>query len=59
MTSLSSSGVRGADSFRAEMKAFAAYPGVTLQERVAGYVRDCGFTDADLMRFRELLLTTK
>lgn len=59
MTSLSSSGARSADSFRTEMKAFAAYPGATLQERVAGYVRDCGFTDADLMRFRALLLTTK
>ena len=59
MTSLSSSGVRGADSFRTEMKAFAAYPGATLQERVAGYVRDCGFSDADLIHFRELLLKTK
>ena len=31
-------------------------PGVTLNDRIAAYVRACGFTDADIARFRGLML---
>ena len=37
--------------------AFGGYPGETLNARIEAYVRDCGFTDADIARFREIMLT--
>lgn len=36
--------------------AMAAYPGATTCEKSEAYVRDCGFTDEDIKRFRDLML---
>ncbi len=38
------------------VKGFDAYPGATIHERVVAFVKSCGFTDADVARFRELML---
>ena len=38
------------------VKGFNAYPGATIHERVVAFVKSCGFTDADIARFRELML---
>ena len=38
------------------IEVFDAYPGATLNDRIAAYVRACGFTDADIARFRSLML---
>ena len=38
------------------VKGFDGYPGVTIHERVVAFVKSCGFTDADIARFRELML---
>ena len=38
------------------VKGFDAYPGATIHERVVAFVKSCGFTDADIARFRELVL---
>ena len=38
------------------VKVFDAFPGATLHERVAAYVKSVGFTDADIEKFRELML---
>jgi len=35
---------------------FDAYPGATIYDRVAAFVKSCGFTDADIARFREMML---
>ena len=35
---------------------FDAYPGATINERVAQYVRSLGFTEGDMARLREILL---
>lgn len=37
-------------------EALAAYPGETVNARAAAFVRSLGFTDADLARFRALML---
>ena len=38
------------------VKGFSAYPGETIHERVEAFVKSCGFTDADIARFRNLML---
>ena len=38
------------------VKGFDIYPGATIHERVVAFVKSCGFTDADIARFRELVL---
>ena len=38
------------------VKGFDAYPGATIHERVVAFVKSCGFTDADIARFRDLML---
>ena len=38
------------------VKGFDAYPGATIHERVEAFVKSCGFTDADIARFRDLML---
>ncbi len=38
------------------VKVFDAFPGATIHERVAAYVKSVGFTDADIAKFRELML---
>ena len=38
------------------LKVINAYPGATTREKVEAYVRDCGFTDADIAHLRELML---
>lgn len=38
------------------IRAFDAFPGASLRERVEGFVKSIGFTDADLESFRERML---
>ena len=38
------------------VKVFDAFPGATIHEKVAVYVKSLGFTDADIAKFRELML---
>ncbi|MGN0833440.1 MAG: tyrosine-protein phosphatase [Kiritimatiellia bacterium] len=38
------------------LRVFDAYPGETLNERIEAYVRACGFSAADIARFRSLML---
>ena len=38
------------------VKVFDAFPGATIHEKVAAYVKSAGFTDADIAKFRELML---
>ena len=38
------------------LKVFDAMPGETRRERVSAWVRSCGFTDADIARFRSIML---
>lgn len=40
------------------MSVFAAYEGSTLNERIERYVLSCGFTMADIERFRAMMLET-
>lgn len=42
--------------FKHLVKAFDIYPGATINERVVNYVKDIGFTDADIARLRDMLL---
>ena len=35
---------------------FASLPGKTLNEKAVSYVLECGFTEADIVRFREIML---
>ena len=39
------------------LKVFDAIPGETRRERVAAWVKSCGFTDADIVLFRSIMLT--
>ena len=32
------------------------YPGKTTREKAEAYVKDCGLTDADIAKLREILL---
>ena len=41
------------------IEVFDAYPGATLNDRIAAYVRACGFSDADIARFRAQMLETE
>ena len=38
------------------VKVFDAFPGATIHEKVIAYVKSVGFTDADIAKFRELML---
>ena len=38
------------------VKVFDAFPGATIHEKVVAYVKSVGFTDADIAKFRELML---
>lgn len=42
--------------FNKLVKVFDAFSGATIHERVAAYVKSVGFTDADIAKFRELML---
>ena len=44
------------NSYAALLKVMDAYPGATLNERIAAYAHDIGFTDADIARLRATLL---
>lgn len=37
-------------------KVFDAFPGANIHEKIAAYVKSAGFTDADIERFRALML---
>ena len=41
------------------VKVFAKYPGATVNERVEAYVKELGFTDADIATFRGIMLEEK
>jgi len=56
LTSLSSSGLRRPESCTRQLRVFNKYPGATLNERVEAYVLDCGFTAADIDKFRSIML---
>ena len=38
------------------VKVFDAFPGATIHEKVAAYVKSLGFTDADIEKFRAIML---
>ena len=38
------------------VKVFDAFPGANIREKVEAYVKSVGFTDADIAKFRELML---
>ena len=38
------------------VRAFDGYPGATLNARIEAYVKDCGFSDGDIDRFRAIML---
>ena len=38
------------------VRAFDGYPGATLNARIEAYVKDCGFTDGDIARFRAIMM---
>ena len=38
------------------VRAFDGYPGATFNARIEAYVKDCGFTDGDIARFREIMM---
>lgn len=56
LTSLTSSGNRPKDRIVKNAKAFDAYSGRTIHERVRAYVLECGFTPEDVMHFRKIVL---
>ncbi len=57
LTSYSTSGIRSARSFDKMVKStFGSAPGRTLNDKLVAYVLECGFTQADIERFREIML---
>ena len=48
-----------ASRFEKLVAVFAKYPGATERERVEAYVKEQGFTDADLAKFRAIMLEAK
>ena len=57
LTSYSTSGIRSARSFDKMVKStFGSAPGKTLNDKLVAYVLECGFTMADIERFREIML---
>ena len=38
------------------VKVFDAFPGATIHEKIAAYVKSAGFTDADIEKFRSIML---
>ena len=60
LTSYSISGIRSARSFDKMVKGtFGSAPGKTLNDKLVAYVLECGFTMADIERFREIMLEPK
>ena len=49
-------GASGTRRFEDLLDVLKAYPGKTLAEKAAAYVKSCGFTDADIVALREQLL---
>ena len=41
------------------MKVFDELSGATIHEKVAAYVKSVGFTDADIEKFRSIMLEPK
>ena len=57
LTSYSTSGIRSERSFDRMVKStFSSAPGKTLNDKLVAYVLECGFTMADIERFREIML---
>ena len=57
LTSYSNSGMRPVEKFKEKVDVtFASIPGKTLNEKTVSYVLECGFTEADIARFREIML---
>ena len=59
LTSYSNSGIRPISDFkRRAYDAFASLPGKTLNDKAVSYVLSCGFSEADITRFREIMLNS-
>ena len=57
LTSYSTSGIRSARAFDSGItRAFGSRPGKNLNEKMEAYALECGFTTADITRFREIML---
>ena len=56
LTSASSSGIRPVSQCRGQMRKLNIYPGATLNEQIEAYVIDCGFSSADIAKFRRIML---
>lgn len=57
LTSASMSGIRLASDCRELISKLDGCPGATLKERVEAYALDCGFSSADIAKFRNIMLT--
>ena len=57
LTSFSTSGIRTAKAFdRMMKKAFGSRPGTSFNEKIEAFALDCGFTAADIAKFRGIML---
>jgi protein-tyrosine phosphatase len=57
LTSFSTSGIRTAKAFdRMMKKAFGSRPGASFNEKIEAFALECGFTAADLAKFRSIML---
>ena len=57
LTSFSTSGIRTAKAFdRMMKKAFGPRPGTTFNEKIEAFALECGFTAADIAKFRSIML---
>ena len=57
LTSFSTSGIRTAKAFdRMMKKAFGSRPGASFNEKIEAFALECGFTAADIAKFRSIML---
>ena len=57
LTSFSTSGIRTAKAFdHMAKKAFKSKPGTSFNEKIEAFALECGFTQSDIERFREIML---
>ena len=57
LTSFSTSGIRTAKAFdHMAKKAFKSKPGTSFNEKIEAFALECGFTAADLAKFRSIML---
>ena len=57
LTSFSTSGIRTAKAFdRMMKKAFGSRPGTSFNEKIEAFALECGFSSADIAKFRSIML---